>query len=48
MSNVRSKNKPKRYSLPEHFETLDEAAEFWNCPNDVIESLLGTNKSVTA
>jgi len=30
MSNVRSKNKPKRDSLPEHFENLNEAAEFWD------------------
>ncbi|HEY6233045.1 MAG TPA: CopG family antitoxin [Pyrinomonadaceae bacterium] len=30
MSTVKSKNKSKRDPLPEHFETLNEAAEFWD------------------
>lgn len=30
MSNVRSKNKRKRDPLPERFESLEEAGEFWD------------------
>jgi len=30
MSNAGNKNKLKHDPLPEHFETLDEAAEFWD------------------
>jgi hypothetical protein len=30
MSNVKSKNKQKRDPLPEHFESLPEAADFWD------------------
>lgn len=30
MSNVRSKKKEKRDPLPEHFESLEAAAEFWD------------------
>src|SRR5712692_10292269 len=30
MGNVRSKGKKKRDPLPEHFKSLEEAAEFWD------------------
>ena len=30
MSNVRSKKKEERDPLPEHFESLEAAAEFWD------------------
>ena len=30
MSNVRSKSKAKRVPLPESFESLEEAAKFWD------------------
>lgn len=30
MPNVRNKPKPKRDPLPEHFDSLEEAADFWD------------------